>query len=99
MGCGGMSSMMGMSGMQMGQGGTAMNMDQPMSMREILYILSMQDALQIVKDVISIQEKILAGNGQRDRSALLKELKGTQERLTKLLSDYRGMLTGRIKSD
>lgn len=96
MGCGGMSGMMG--GM-MGQGGMGMNMDQPMTMREILYILSMQDTLQIVKDVLSIQEKILTSNSQKDKGALLKEIKSAQERLTKLLSDYRGMLTGKIKSD
>jgi hypothetical protein len=92
MGCGGMGGMMG-------QGGMGMNMDQPMTMREILYIISMQDALQIVKDVLSIQEKILTTNSQKDKGALLKEIKSSQERLTKLLSDYRGMLTGKIKSD
>jgi hypothetical protein len=110
MGGGGMGGMMGnamgggcmggMMGNAMGgttgiSGGMGMNMDQPMTMREILYILSMQDALQILRDVLSIQEKILEGNRPQDKKTLLRELKSAQDRLTKLSGDYRGMIAGK----
>jgi hypothetical protein len=91
----------GMMGNTMGgtTGGMGMNMDQPMTMREILYILSMQDALQIIKDVVNIQGKILESDRAQDKKALLRELKNAQDRLTKLSSDYRGMITGKMRSE
>jgi sulfite reductase beta subunit-like hemoprotein len=91
---GGMGAMTGnaMGGASAGMG---MNMDQPMTMREILYILSMQDALQVLRDVLSIQERLLESNRPDDKKALLRELKNAQDRLTKLSSDYRGMIAGK----
>lgn len=91
---GGMGAMTG-NAMGGASAGMAMNMDQPMTMREILYILSMQDALQVLKDVLSIQERILESNRPDDKKALLRELKNAQDRLTKLSSDYRGMIAGK----
>jgi hypothetical protein len=97
MGGGGMGGMMGNApaGAMGGAGGMGMNMDQPMTMREILYILSMQDALQILRDVLSIQERILDSNRPQEKKALLRELKNAQDRLTKLSSDYREMIAGK----
>jgi hypothetical protein len=93
----GSGNMGGMMGNTMGgtAGGMGMNMDQPMTMREILYILSMQDALQIIKDVLSIQGKILESDRGQDKKALLRDLKSAQDRLTKLSGDYRGMIAGK----
>ena len=109
MGCGGMTGMSGMMGMggqpnamgnmPLGTGGTTMNMDQPLTMREILYILSMQDAIQMIKDLVRLQQKALEGNSPKGKPALVKELKGIEERLAKLLSDYRVMLSGKIRNE
>ncbi|MFB3884239.1 MAG: hypothetical protein ACE144_03360 [Thermodesulfobacteriota bacterium] len=98
----GMGNMMGnmMSGsMPMNQPEMSHNMDQGLTMRDILYILSMQDALQVIAEVVQIQEKLMAATNSRDKEVLRKEMDGIKEKTKNLLSDYRKMISGQIRGD
>lgn len=108
-GMGGMNGMgmgnmggMGMGGMGMGMPNTqpAMGhtMDQGLTMKEVVYIVSMQDALQLLTEMIRIQEKLL-DNTNPNKDALRKELAQVKEKTAKLISDYRGMMTNQTRSE
>ncbi len=96
MGCmmGGMN-MSGMSGMG-GTGGMGHTMDQGLTMREIVYIVSMQDALQVLNDIIQFQEKVIENAGPK-KEGMRKELAQMKEKTQKLASDYRSILTSQTR--
>lgn len=66
------------------------NMDPGITPREAVYILSMQDALQIIQDITQVQEKLLSGASPADKDSLRHELKGINERARRLSRDFRG---------
>lgn len=104
----GMGNMgMGMGGMNMPQGNMTMpqsglghTMDQGLTMKEIVFIVSMQDALQLMSDMIRIQEQLMDTNTSNQKKDDLKQdLAQIKEKTRKLMADYRGMLTNQVKSD
>ena len=103
MGMGGM----GMGGMNMPQGtmnmpqsGLGHTMDQGLTMKEIVFIVSMQDALQLMSDMIRIQEQLMdASTSSQKKTELRQDLAQVKEKTRKLIADYRGMLTNQVKSD
>lgn len=108
-GMGGMNGMgmgnmrgMGMGGMGMGmpnaQPAMGHTMDQGLTMKEVVYIVSMQDALQLMTEMIRIQEKLL-DNTNPNKDALRKELAQVKEKTAKLIADYRGMMTNQTRSE
>lgn len=96
-GMGNMGTMGNMSGM--GNSSLSHNMDQGLTMREILYIVSMQDTLQAMQDMVRIQEKLVAGVNPDDRDSIRKEMDQINDRLKKLVSDYRGIITSRVRGE
>jgi hypothetical protein len=99
MGCmGGMGSMMG-GGMNMSASGMNHNMDQGLTMREVLYIMSMQDALQAITDMIQVQEKLMGNVSPAEKESARQELKRIKEKTRKIALDYRGVLSGQLRSE
>ncbi len=101
MGCGGM----GMGGMNMGGMGMQTSaqqmghyMDQGLTMRDTLFILSMQDALQLVMDMARIQEKMMESASAREKEKLRKEIEQLRDRTKKVMQDYRGYMAGQISN-
>jgi hypothetical protein len=98
MGCGGM----GMGGMGMGmqsyQPQLGHNMDQGLTMRDTLYIISMQDALQLVLDMARIQEKVMGNVSAREKEALRREIEQLKEKTKKLMQEYRGYISGHMNN-
>ncbi len=88
---GGMNGMSGMSGIS-ATGGMGHTMDQGLTMREIVYIVSMQDALQVLSDMIQFQERVIESTGPK-KDDLRKELAKMKDKTQKLSSDYRAILT------
>jgi hypothetical protein len=97
-GMGGMGSMMG-GGMNMSASGMNHNMDQGLTMREVLYIMSMQDALQAITDVIQVQEKLMGNVSPAEKESARQELKRIKEKTRKIALDYRGVLSGQLRSE
>jgi hypothetical protein len=75
------------------------NMDQGLTMREVFYIMSMQDALQAVREMIQIQEKLMGAVSPAERGSIRQELKRVQENTRKIALDFRGVLAGRMRSE
>jgi hypothetical protein len=75
------------------------NMDQGLTMREVFYILSMQDALQAVREMIQIQEKLMGAVSPAEKESIRLELKRVQEKTRKIALDFRGVLAGRMRSE
>ena len=99
MGCmGGMGNMMG-GGMNMSASGMNHNMDQGLTMREVLYIMSMQDALQAITDMIQVQEKLMGNVSPAEKESARQELKRIKEKTRKIALDYRGVLSGQLRSE
>jgi hypothetical protein len=104
MGMGGNMGNMGGMGMGMGgmnrssQTGVGHTMDQGLTMKELVFIVSMQDTLQVMNEMIQIQEKLMDG-GSPKKDALKQQLANAKEKTKKLIADYRGMLTSQIRSD
>jgi hypothetical protein len=97
-GMGGMGNMMG-GGMNMSASGMGHNMDQGLTMREVLYIMSMQDALQAITDMIQVQEKLMGSVSPAERESIRQELKRIKEKTRKIAMDYRGVLSGQLRSE
>jgi hypothetical protein len=74
-------------------------MDQGLGMREVLYIMSLQDALQAVTDLLAVQEKLMADPKGSEKESLRKELARIKEQTRKISSDYREVLSGRLRGE
>ncbi len=66
------------------------NMDFGLTVREMLYILSMQDAMHLLTDIILIQERLIGGVGPAEKESIRQELKRIRQEIRKIASDYRG---------
>lgn len=73
--------------------------DQGLTMREVLYILSIQDALQVMAELLAIQEKLIAGPKEPDREHLRRELARIKERVRKITGDYREVMSGYFRGE
>jgi hypothetical protein len=71
------------------------NMDQGLSVREVYYIMSMQDTLQAVRDMIQIQEGLMGDVTPAKKESMRQELKRIQEKTRKIVLDFRSVFTGR----
>ena len=80
----------------MGAMGTR-TMDQGLTMREVLYILSIQDALQVMAELLAIQEKLVAEPKAAEKESLRKELARIKEQARKISADYREVLSGQLR--
>jgi len=74
-------------------------MDQGLTMREVLYVLSLQDALQVMTELLAIQEKLVAEPKAAEKESLRKELARIKEQARKISADYREVLSGQIRGD
>jgi len=82
----------------MGAMGTR-TMDQGLTMREVLYILSIQDALQVMAELLAIQEKLVAEPKAAEKESLRKELARIKEQARKISADYREVLSGQLRGE
>lgn len=74
-------------------------MDQGLTMREVLYVLSLQDALQVMTELLAFQEKLVAEPKAAEKESLRKELARIKEQARKISADYREVLSGQIRGD
>jgi hypothetical protein len=74
-------------------------MDQGLTMREVLYILSLQDALQVMTELLAIQEKLLADPKASEKESLRKELTRIKGLARKISADYREVLSGQLRGE
>jgi hypothetical protein len=81
------------------QSGMGDNMDPGLTVREVLYIMSMQDAMQLLTDMIEIQEKLMGKVSPVERESIRHELKRIREKTRKIGLDYRGVLSGQPRSE
>jgi hypothetical protein len=79
--------------------GMADNMDPGLSVREVLYIMSMQDAVQLLTDMIEVQEKLMGKISPAERESIRQELKRIRENTRKIGLEYRGVLSGQLRSE
>jgi hypothetical protein len=82
-----------------GMGGMGRSMDQGLTMREVLYVLSIQDALQVMTELLAVQEKLLADPKGAEKEHLRKELARIKEQARKITGDYREVLSGQLRGD
>jgi hypothetical protein len=75
------------------------NMDLGLTAREVFYILSMQDAMQLLTDMILIQEKLISGVGPAEKESIRQDLKRIREALRKIGSDYRSAFLSPIRRE
>lgn len=73
--------------------------DQGLTMREVLYILSIQDALQVMAELLAVQEKLIAGPKELDREHLRRELARVREQVRRITSDYREVISGQFRGE
>jgi hypothetical protein len=78
---------------------TGGGVDSNLTAREVFYILSMQDAMQLLTDIILIQEKLIAGVAPAERESIRQDLKRIREALRKIGSDYRSAFLSPIRRD
>lgn len=74
-------------------------MVQGLTMREVLYILSIQDALQVMAELLAIQEKLIAGPKELDREHLRRELARIKEQVRRITGDYREVMSGHFRGE
>ena len=82
-----------------GMGSTGRGSDQGLTMREVLYILSLQDALQVMTELLAIQEKLLADPKASEKESLRKELTRIKGQVRKISADYREVLSGQLRGE
>ena len=82
-----------------GMGSTGRSSDQGLTMREVLYILSLQDALQVMTELLAIQEKLLADPKASEKESLRKELTRIKGQVRKISADYREVLSGQLRGE
>jgi hypothetical protein len=78
---------------------TGRSTDQGLTMREVLYILSLQDALQVMTELLAIQEKLLADPKASEKESLRKELTRIKGLARKISADYREVLSGQLRGE
>lgn len=86
----GMTGIPGAGGM-----GTA---DQGLTMREVLYIMSLQDAMQVIADLLAVQERLIDPKPP-EKESLRREMVRIKERTRKISDDYREVLSGRLRGE
>jgi len=82
-----------------GMGAMGRSTDQGLTMREVLYILSIQDALQVMTELLAIQEKLLADPKASEKESLRKELTRIKGLARKISADYREVLSGQLRGE
>jgi hypothetical protein len=75
------------------------NMDPGLTVREVLYIMSMQDAMQLLTDMIEVQEKLMGKVSPAERESIHKELTRIKEKTRKIGQDSRGVLSGQLRGE
>jgi hypothetical protein len=73
--------------------------EQGLTMREVLYLLSIQDALQVMTDLLAIQEKLLSDPKGAEKENLRKELMRLKEQARKITGDYRDVLSSQLRGE
>ena len=100
MSCAMMGGMMQMgSGMQMGQSGMQHNMDEGPTMKDLVQAMTIQDIFQVLLDITRLQEKISSEIKTGRRDSIEKEISSVRERIQKLSSEYKGLVTGQSRSE
>ncbi len=92
----GTGSMPGMGAMT-GTGvstGLAMTMDQGSAIRYLVQLVTLQDILQTLQNLVAIQQKALVSGGSADQQALAASLAGLAEKIDKLLQENRAQIVG-----
>lgn len=74
-------------------------MDQGLTVREVLYIMSMQDAMQLLAEIIEVQEKLMYKVGPAEREPIRKDLTRIREKTWKIGQDARGVLSGQLRRE
>jgi hypothetical protein len=82
-----------------GMGAMSRAVDQGLTMREVLFILSIQDALQVMTELLSVQERLLADPKGSEKEYLRKELARIRDQAHKITGDYRAVMSGQLRGD
>ncbi len=72
--------------------------DQGLTMREVLYIMSLQDAMQVIADLLAVQERLIDPKPP-EKESLRREMVRIKERTRKISDDYREVLSGRLRGE
>ena len=75
------------------------NMDPGLTAREVLYIMCMQDAMQLLTDMIDVQERLMGQLSPAEREPIRQELRRIRETSRRIGLDYRGALAGQLRSE
>jgi hypothetical protein len=74
------------------------NMDAGLTGREVLYIMCMQDAMQLLKDIIQVQQRLTGNVGPVEKESIRQEVKRIREAIRQIGLDYRGALASQYRS-
>jgi hypothetical protein len=74
------------------------NMDLGLTVHEVLYIMCMQDLMQLLKDMIRVQEKLIGAVGPAEKESIRQELKRIREGTRRIGLDYRSALLSQLRS-
>jgi hypothetical protein len=74
------------------------NMDAGLTGREVLYIMCMLDAMQLLKDIIQVQQRLTGNVGPVEKESIRQELKRIREATRQIGLDYRGALASQYRS-
>jgi len=88
---------MGQPGMQMGQSGMQHNMDEGPTMKDLVQAMTIQDIFQVLLDITRLQEKIASEIKTSRRDSIEKEISSVRERIQKLSTEYKGLVTGQSR--
>ncbi len=72
----------------------AMTMDQGSAIRYLVQLVTLQDILQTLQNLVAIQQKALGAGGSADQQALAASLAGLAEKIDKLLQENRSQIIG-----
>jgi hypothetical protein len=75
------------------------NMDPGLTAREVLYIMCMQDAMQLLTDMIDVQDRLMGKLSPAERDPIRQELRRIRETSRRIGLDYRGALAGQLRSE
>jgi hypothetical protein len=99
---GGMTGGMGTMGGGMGMMGNSTmgmthNMNQGPTMNDLMQAMTVQDILQVLTEITRLQERIIGDTKKSGNEAILKELVLVREKIQKLGSEYKGLVTGQAR--
>lgn len=73
-------------------------MDPGLTAREVLYIMSMQDAMHLLTDMIDVQEKLMGKPSPAEREPIRQELRRIRESMRRIDLDSRDAILSQLRN-